>query len=84
MTKNIGIRTDEERIEAFRQACEDLPLSLNPRKMIESYMDYVIDTSNNYKETGKIKFGFVNYSGNLILCNLEGQQKYFIFEKEKD
>lgn len=83
-TKNIGIRTDEYRIDSFKQACEDLPLSFNARKMIESYMDYVIDTSNKYKETGKIKFGFVEYDGNIVMCNMDGQQKYFVFEENKE
>jgi hypothetical protein len=71
---------EEDKIEEFNNACNDLPVSFKPNELLRSYVDYIINTSKNYKKTGHIKMGFLTYENSIVLLNLEGKQKQINFE----
>ena len=83
-TKVYGFRMTEDKIEEFNDACNALPLALKPNELLRSYVDYVINTSKNYKKTGHIKMGFLTYENSIVLLNLEGKQEQINFEGDSN
>lgn len=81
-TKVYGFRMSPEKIKEFESACHNLPISFKPTELLRGYVDYIINTSSNYKNTGHIKMGFLSYDKSIVILNLEGKQTQFEFEED--
>lgn len=82
-TKMLGLRLDTQLIEDYRNACEGLPIMFKHKSLIESYMQYIIDSEKYYRETGKLKLGFITFNNNVVLYNQEGRQESIDYEIEE-
>jgi len=81
ITKSFSIRTDKERINAFQNACENLPINLNSRKIIESYMDYIISLSDDYRKGKSITMGFLKKDSAIVFFDTQGIQTTINFDE---
>lgn len=81
-TKVYGFRMSPQKIEEFEDACHSLPIAFKPNELLRSYVDYIINTSNNYKKTGHVKMGFLSYDESIVFLNLEGKQTQIEFEED--
>lgn len=79
-TKVYGFRMPPEKVQEFEEACQTLPISFKPNELLRGYVDYIINTADNYKKTGHIKMGFLTYDKSIVLLNLEGKQQQIKFE----
>ncbi len=84
ITKSFSIRTDKDRINAFNDACQHLPINLNSRKIIESYMDYIISLSEDYKKGKSITMGFLKKDSAIVFFDTQGIQTKINFENMED
>lgn len=69
-----GLRLDEKLIEDYKQACQELPLHFKPVNLIESYMEYIILSAKQFKQTGQLQLGFLSKEGAIILYDMAGKQ----------
>lgn len=81
-TKVHSLRMTPEKIDKFHTACNSLPLIFKPNELLNSYIDYIISSAEQYKKTGHIKMGFLSYDKSIVILNLEGQQRSFDFCNE--
>lgn len=83
-TKVWGFRMTPEKIEEFSNACNNLPISFKPNDLLRSYVDYIINSSNEYKKTGHVKMGFLTYQNSIVILNLEGKQQEINFDGDNN
>lgn len=83
-TKVHSLRMTPEKIDKFHTACNSLPFTFKPNELLNSYIDYIISSAEQYKKTGHIKMGFLSYDKSIVILNLEGQQRSFDFCNELD
>lgn len=81
ITKSFSIRTDIDRINSFNDACSNLPINLNSRKIIESYMDYIISLSEDYKKGKSITMGFLKKDSAIVFFDTQGIQTKINFDE---
>lgn len=81
-TKIYGIRLNSQLIDEFVNSCHSLPLSYKPANLIESYMQYIISLSDEYKKTGQCRMGFLKKNGAIVLYDSVGEQLEFDFSSE--
>ncbi len=81
-TKVYGFRMSPDKIKEFEESCHSLPISFKPNELLRGYVDYIIQTADNYKKTGHIKMGFISYDNTIVFCNLEGKQTQIHFEED--
>lgn len=80
-TKVYGFRLTPEKIEEFENACNNLPIHFKPNELLRGYIDYIINTSKKYKQTGNVKMGFLTYDSSIVILNLEGTQTQINFDE---
>lgn len=67
--KVYGIRLKPEVIEDFQKACSDLPLVFKPNQLLEAYINHIILSAKEYKNTGKCNLNYYSNDGGVILYN---------------
>ena len=86
MTKRINskvysFRTREDLYNDFQKAVFDLPIKINASKYLESYMEYIIKMSEDYRKGQPIKLGFVSNKKNIVFFDMKDKQSYIEFEE---
>lgn len=83
-TKIVGFRVDKDLLEKFNQSCLELPIRFKSKDLIESYMKYICNITDDYRTTGRFKLGFVSgRKKETILFDIEDKQRSLHIQKSK-
>lgn len=81
-SKTYSIRLDSAFIDEYVQACESLPIMFKNQALIKSYMQSIIDLSNNMKLGELSSFGIVHsLNGGLVLVDLNNKVSKILIEE---